>query len=290
MFKYQKETTWLYIIAAILVVSIMATDFLDPYVYAIQKATAGLIRFPLIYNLSFFLIIFGSLVKFTKMRWHDLGFARKQLLPAILLSFGLWLLANIIVLVVGLVRGFAISPAEFWQKDGFLPIFGKTIGFIFGVGLLEETFFRGFLLPQLYFKLGGSRESKLWLKLFFAFMISLIAFTLPHFLVTSSIGMDSFIGTMIGVFILGGILTAFYVRTNNLILTIIFHGLLDYALPLFETTEVAEGAGVSIYELIMLGLWILLVIFWPLLPKYLNQGPEERSGSSKPERWNNEKL
>ena len=274
MFKYQKETTWLSIVAAILIVSLMATDFLDPIAHTLTKATAGLIQYPLVYNLSFFVIVFVGLVKFTKMRWSDFGFARNQLIPAILLSFGVWVLANIAVLVVSLVQGSTISPAEFWQKDGFLAILGKTIGFIFGVGLLEETFFRGFLLPQLYFKFGGSREKRQWLKLISAFVISLVAFTLPHFLVTSSIGMNSVVGTMIGVFILGGILTTFYLRTNNLVLAIIFHGLLDYALPIFETVEVAEGAGVSIYELIMLGLWILVLVIWPYLPQYLNQGPD----------------
>jgi len=273
MFKNYRETSWFYIIAAILVASLMATNFLDPIAHTLTKATGGLIQYPLVYNFSFFVIIFVSLVKFTEMRWQDLGFSRKQLLPAILLSFGVWLFANIMVLIVSLVQGFAISPAEFWQKDGFLAILGKTIGFIFGVGLLEETFFRGFLLPQLYFKFGGSRENKQWLKLISAFVISLVAFTLPHFLVASSIGMDSFIGTMIGVFVLGGILTAFYLRTSNLILTIIFHGLLDYSLPLFETPEVAEGAGVSIFQLIMLGLWLILVIFWPYIPQPLRKEP-----------------
>ncbi len=268
MFRYQKETTWLSIVAAILVVSLMATNFLDPIAHTLTKATAGLIQYPLEYNLSFFVIIFVGLVKFTKMRWSDFGFARNQLIPAILLSSGVWVFANIAVLVVNSVQGSAIIPAKFWQKDGFLAILGKTIGFIFGVGLLEETFFRGFSLPQLYFKFGGSREKRQWLRLISAFVISLVAFTLPP-----SISMNGVIGTIISVFLVGGILTTFYLRTNNLILTIIFHGLLDYSLPVFKTAIVMDG-GAEVYQLIMLGLWILLLLIWPYLPAYLNQGPD----------------
>lgn len=264
MFKNYKESNWLTIVLAVAAFVIMTLIWLNPLLpiaIEIGKSTKGIIHPTLVIGLSNFVLIMGSLNWFGKLRWSDFGLIRSKLKPAVVLTVCLWLLLNLILVVLQVVQGSEIVLAEDWHTKGLIVVLGILISQLFGNALIEETLFRGFLIPQIYFKLKGSNQKR---KLFYAALLSLIAFTLPHLGNLSNISEVGTIETMLLIFIMGAIFTLLYLRTKNIFLTIGCHALFNTPTPIFQGppdwAEMIFGAYI-----------ILLILLWNFLPESLTQ-------------------
>ena len=90
----------------------------------------------------------GGLLFWGRLQPADFGWRGAQLLPGLRLVAAIWLALQLIELVACLVTGsVAINVA--WTGAGWRPAIGLLLAYVFGIALFEETFFRGFLLPQL---------------------------------------------------------------------------------------------------------------------------------------------
>jgi len=267
MFKDYKETSWPIIIGVVLVFVLLNFIWLNPlkpFALFIGEVTGGVIHPTLVIGLTDFVLIVGGLVIFTNLRWRDFGLKAASLLPAIVLILGLWLLMNVGLLILALIQGSEISFANDWQTTGIIAVFGILISQLFGNALIEESLFRGFLIPQLFLKLKGVGDNPFPRGLIYAVILSLVVFTLQHLMNLSNTGIGSVLQTMFGIFLVGGLFTVFYLRTKNLFLTIGFHALNNAPTPIFQSTEAgAQGT--------MIVLGILLLLLWSYLPKSLNQ-------------------
>lgn len=268
MFKHYKETSWFYIITAVAAFVIMVLIWLNPLLPLLTRIgkTSSIIRPTLVVGLSNFILVMGGLVLFGKLRWRDFGFAHGKLKPAIIVTLGLWLLLNLGILIVTLFQGSQLVLAEHWQTRGFVLVIGALIAQLFGNALIEESLFRGFLIPQLYFKLGGSKDNKSQKALIYASFLSIIVFTVPHLGNLSNIGNGNVLETMTAIFIGGSIFTILYLRTKNLFLVIGYHAFGNTPTLIFPLSEEVTWVVTTL-------MGIALIFLWPMLSGLLSSKP-----------------
>jgi CAAX protease family protein len=240
-------------------VAVFALGWLDP----VQHATGGLIDETLIANLILFAVVVGGIVfGLGRLRWRDVGLRWERLGTAALAVALIWLWMQLVIGVWSLAtgQGLAIDPA--WAQFGALVVLGNTLGQFFGNALYEEVVWRGVALPQFYRRVaaGAQKQSARRLSigaLIAALVISQGLFALRHIPVRvwQGASLGDLPGAIAGVFALGVVFAALYLRTRNLFLVIGIHALYDA-----PTALIAHG---SVAALLALGLAVLILLLWP---------------------------
>lgn len=115
----------------------------------VHGATRGLVEPTLVGSF----VVLGALGVATlwvgRLRPADLGWIRAHLLPALGATAGFWLAMQAILAALLLLAGQPLGFHPHWMQRGPGGAAGALLAQALGNALAEETFFRGFLLPQL---------------------------------------------------------------------------------------------------------------------------------------------
>ncbi len=222
------------------------------------EATSGLIQSTLIVSLGGFVLIVGGIFIYAgRLRKEDIGLRLKLIPQAAVVTIGLWIGLQIIGIVINLTSGKGLVLDSMWQEATWTVVLGAIAAQLFGNALLEETEYRGFLLPQLFHKLKAkwfTRHRNY--RIAVALVISQLIFSVSHVpnriftgLPLSEWPLNFF--TLLGI----GILYAFiYLRTGNLFIAVGFHSLGNVPVSLFISQDLASNI-VLVAGLVLIFLW-----------------------------------
>lgn len=213
----------------------------------LASATGGLFTGSLLANLVFIAaLVLVIILGVGRLRLYDIGLVRRNIMPGLVYTVGLWLVAQIVHLLAGLVTYGTVSLNAEWLTYGVGFMIGLLLTQIFGNALFEEIAYRGFLVPQLYLRLERLRDRP-WKRLFAALLISQTAFALSHIPNRIYLGMTAGDIAIDLLMLVGwGILYALlYLRTDNLFLVVGVHALGNTPTTIFATAPMLTGAGAS---------------------------------------------
>lgn len=205
--------------------------FVSPRVWTLAGLTLALFALPMIalgYRMlvpapsSAGPIVIRELIMFgtgAVLLW--IAFAKERLSPEAI-GFGrdrawrtvLWGVSATLLCVAAVGAGLAVASLLGLQVGGdgraYVPPLWATSLVVVRAGILEELFYRGYAIARLT-ALTGSRTV--------AATLPLAIFTLGHY--------HAGVGTMLLVFVLGAVITAFYLWRRNLVANMIAHVLID---------------------------------------------------------------
>lgn len=213
----------------------------------LASATGGLFTGSLLANLVFIAaLVLVIILGVGRLRLYDIGLVRRNIMPGLVYTVGLWLVAQIVHLLAGLATYGTVSLNAEWLTYGVGFMIGLLLTQIFGNALFEEIAYRGFLVPQLYLRLERLRDRP-WKRLFAALLISQTAFALSHIPNRIYLGMTAGDIAIDLLMLVGwGILYALlYLRTDNLFLVVGVHALGNTPTTIFATAPMLTGAGAS---------------------------------------------
>jgi uncharacterized protein len=167
-------------------------------------------------ELGVFLLV-GLLLWIVK-RWEHLPLSSiglRDTTPRRSLLRGLWLGVILLVVTVGLYLGLRSVGVHLGEEHGsvFHPSLMVVTVSMLRAGVAEEIFYRGFAIERLQ-SLTGSK--------LVAGLAPLTIFAVSHY--------RQGLGGMLAVFVLGGILTAFYMKFRDLVANITAHFFADFVL------------------------------------------------------------
>jgi uncharacterized protein len=167
---------------------------------------------------EFAIFLLVGLLLWIVKRWEHLPLTsiglRFNMLRTSLLR-GLWLAAIVLVVTVGLyllLRGLGVHLGED-RGSVFHPSLLVVTVSMLRAGVAEEIFYRGFAIERLQ-SLSGSK--------LLAGLVPLTIFALSHYRQGA--------GGIVATFVLGGILTVFYMKFRDLLANITAHFLADFVL------------------------------------------------------------
>lgn len=178
------------------------------------------------------------------LRPRDVGVDGRRLLPAVALTFTIWLASQLAILAMLAASGQEITISRVWSGHNCRNTVSGLLGQMLGNCPFEEIFYRGFLLPQCMLSIlerlpGWSRRGHVAL----ALLVSQGIFALTHvFLNQRSGGWGQWM--LVGQFIMGLAFAGLYLRTGNLFLAMGLHMLVngvDLMFPLFEGRIPGQG-------------------------------------------------
>jgi membrane protease YdiL (CAAX protease family) len=213
----------------------------------LASATGGLFTGSLLANLVFIAaLVLVIMLGLGRLRLYDVGLVRRNIIPGILYTVGLWAVAQLIHLSAGLMTNGSVTFNSEWLTYGVGFMIGLLLTQIFGNALFEEIAYRGFLFPQLYLKLERLRDRP-WKRVFAALLISQTAFALSHIPNRIYLGMSAG-DILVDLLMLVGwgiLYTLLYLRTDNLFLVVGVHALGNTPTTVFATAPLLTGAGAS---------------------------------------------
>jgi membrane protease YdiL (CAAX protease family) len=198
---------------------------------------------------TFLIVSVGFLRCYGRVRFKELGWSVRRIPGAIAATACCWLVAQVISLGVA-ASGMISRPTEL-TTSGITTQICRFIANSVGTGSNEETFFRGFLLVQVYCWTPGTISgSKLNLRsLAWATIVSSCCFAILHFRTNITDILHLTVGGMMG--------ACLYARTRNLLVNVGLHGLFNAPMCLASCDETTSKMSV-------LAGMILVAAFWPL--------------------------
>ncbi len=263
MFHKQKEipTRILIVIFLLFLIStLLVVEVIYPknYFMGIANLSHQLLQATTITYLFFIIIfVFGFLFIYLKMKPKELGLGFNQLKRAIVVFLIIIVIQQIVFVILNLFLYHKLQIDSMWLENKTTLYIGSIICQLFFVAVLEEILFRGFLFQQVYLKLKTSKYRLTW-----ALIISQTLFALWHIPVRIY-EKNSLIDIIFGVFFLLiiGIFFAFlYIRTKNLFIVMIFHGLWNE-----KITFINSGQSVDYFPIILVLSIILVILIGPKL-------------------------
>jgi membrane protease YdiL (CAAX protease family) len=208
-------------------------------------------------------VVVAVLVGYGKLRFHDFGWIGARLVPGLVTIAVLWIAMQLVEVVSGLATKGQIQLSPTLRSGGWTTVVGVLIGQALGTAPAEETWFRGFLLPQLQIRLGHLNPAP---ALGLAIVASQAAFALYH-LPNLLLGNSGVVGTtalditsQLGIdFAVGVLLAGIYIRTGNLFLLMGIHALLNAGTSVVATSIDPVP--------VLLGLAMLILVLTFVLPR-----------------------
>jgi len=194
IFQRSKEVSWwISVTFLVLLLLFFASDrFYVRIFLPLQEATGGLINLTFLnYCVLFIVIVGGLLFGVAKLKPGDVGLRLPDLLPGIVVTAFAWITIQLVALVLNLAAFGHITFDRVWLVPlGTTSMLGAILfGQLLGNALFEEMTWRGFLLPQCYFKLTGLQK-RARTRIGIALLISQLLFALYHIPVQLSNGVS----------------------------------------------------------------------------------------------------
>jgi uncharacterized protein len=245
IFSSVKSSSWRFVLLSIFVVFGLVTEinhtFHDEgeFFTGVLNATGQLVTPTLLGAGLLAIVIVGGLIVLGHLSFRDLGWKRENFVPGIAAAAVLWIVMQLVEVIADFaINGqFRLSPA--WSGMGAGAMIGVLVGQSLGTAPAEETFFRGFLLPQLRVKFN---RMKTGVAIGLAIVVSQLVFSLYH-VPNLLLGNSGRVGTgsgdiatqlVLDLFI-GVVFAALYIRTGNLFLVMGIHALQNAGTSLVAT-------------------------------------------------------
>jgi len=226
------------VFALITALNVSFRVFHDVYV-TVYVRSAHLVTPTLIIGGVLFAVTMIGLVTLGKLRPSDLGWQWSKLGPGLALTAGIWIGMQLVELAATVASGTAPRLSPDWTVAGWATVVGVLLGQALGLAPAEETFFRGFLLPQLQMKFASMTARG---AVAIAIAVSQLLFALYHLpnLVLGNTGKGGTSPTDIAVqlgldLMFGVVFAGLYLRTGNLFLVIGIHALQNAGTSLVAT-------------------------------------------------------
>lgn len=244
-----------FVVAALVNLVFFAADTFRP----LASATGGLFTGSLVVNLILVGALVGGVVgRMGGLRAYDVGLIGRSIPIGVLYTAALWIAAQAVHLVFGLLTYGRVMVHPSWENGGWMVMVGLLAAQLFGNALFEEIAYRGFLFPQLFLRLRAWVEYPLT-HLMLSILISQGLFALSHIPNRIYLGMTTPEIALDLLMLLGwGVLyTLIYIRTDNLFIVVGIHALGNAPTTLFATAPLFEGDGASflIYALVLVALF-----------------------------------
>jgi len=265
MLDLKRETGWL-IITFAAVAQVASSVFLNAVLFQgrvvellreLHTGTGGLIEPNLVASLVPLLLVVGLVIlALGRLKPKDVGWESSKLVPALLITLGLWVAAQMVLAAMGAASSEGrIALHEAWVRPGAGFVLGGVLGQVFGNALAGETVFRGFFFPQLYYKFGkrlGHASAVV-----VAALVSQVGFALLHIpnrlLVKGVVGPDLLVD-QVKLVVAGLILLTIYIMTKNLLVAVGLHAIVNDPAPLIQASDGDVAA-------VWLSMVLLLVLF-----------------------------
>ncbi|WP_339316586.1 type II CAAX endopeptidase family protein [Paenibacillus sp. FSL R10-2734] len=211
--------------------------FANGYLSVVAKSTHGWITETLVVNLIGLIlevVIFLGLI--AKLSPIDVGLFKNKLIRGLIGILLFWLAINVVDILMTLF--FTNSSVTFNNNIFRNPNYylGEFIAQAFGNALLEEIFFRGFLLVQIYLFLRRVKTHSA--RIVYAMLISQAIFAavhIPNRIYSGLVGID-FVYDFITLLILGIVFALLYVFTKNLFFVIGVHSLMNVQIMFWDSS------------------------------------------------------
>ena len=191
------------------------------------------------------------------LRPRDVGLQRGKWREALVATVAMWVFIQLVLVGIGWASGGPLAWHPLWRQSTPLALGLSVVRYFLGVGLFEEVFYRGLMLPQFYHAL---RERQINHALPVAVLLSQTLFALshiPHYALPLPLPLGLLVLWLESV-----LLAWLWLRTGNLLILVGWHGLADFPLPLLAAPEnVLEGAA---FVLI-----IVMLVGWPVVRRRL---------------------
>jgi CAAX protease family protein len=262
LWQTKKAPIWL--IVAVIAAHIASAPFFNFLVFPhhwlspLSHATTGLISVTLQANLIIIaVVVLGLIFASGRMQPADVGWRSNRLPAAILFTFGLWAVANVLVIAGAALRGLPLAFDESWTNPGTTRTFGAFIAQIFGNAVAEETIFRGFLTVQLMLILRPLRKAAAAAIAVIAVQIFFASIHIPM-LREHGASWTEILETLPMLGVAGVGLAIIYFATGNLFVAVGTHALMDaYMLIPHDSFRFADN-----FDAVYLGLGLLATLLW----------------------------
>jgi uncharacterized protein len=248
--------TW-FIVAATAVELTLVTGlnltfrFYPGWYAAVDRSTDDLVTPTLLATAILLAAVLIGLIRGGKLSWRDIGWRSEQFVPGIATVAAVWLTGQFVQIVASYASGDAPRVAASWTGAGWTAVVGALLAQALGTAPAEETFNRGFLLPQIWLKLTSRPTARFAL----AITLSQAIFALSHLPnlilgVSGSLDLAGIAEQVVTDFLIGLLLAALYLRTGNLFLAMGIHALANaptsVIAPIISPSLVILGLGLVI--------------------------------------------
>jgi uncharacterized protein len=244
MWNDVQEARWrtiviFYCVHGVLLMILVFGAFNGGWFKPVAASTAGLINETLIANLLLlFICVYGIVMRMGKLKLTDIGLTQSKLWQGFALTVLLWVLMQALALISQLFAAGEAHLHPLWSGKSAYALIGAFAGQLLGNALFEETGYRGFLLSQLYMKLGARWKERPRLCIALAAFLSSFLFSITHIPIRLYQGASiaELPLLLILLILLGVFFAIIYLRTRNLIFAVGVHSLMNQPIPLFDTT------------------------------------------------------
>lgn len=225
----------------------------------IVRATGSRIQQTLVVNLAGFIVVIGGVViGLGQLRWEDLGLRISQIWQGVQYAVAYWLAWQTLLIVVSLFESQTVRFSEAWGQRQITSIIGALMAQLCGTALKEETFFRGFLLPQVYLKLKRVAATRPGLCMGGAVLVSALVFAVMH--VPALFYHRYAVPAHVARLTIAGVADALlYVYSGNLYFVIVVHALGNWNMHLFDTA-IDEGLIGYCFQVLLVTGWSVLIV------------------------------
>jgi len=229
-----RPASWRFIVAAALGVMALVTGInlsfrFDNGLYdAVYHGTSHLVTPTLIGAGLLTAAVIVGLVLGGKLSFRDFGWKWEFLVPGLAATAVIWIVMQLIEVIAQLGSNGQLALSPSWSRLGATTVIGVLLGQTFGTAAGEETFFRGFLVPQLHLRFAHMRAP---MAIGAAIGLSQAVFSLYHLpnliLGNSGLGTGPLdVVSQLGLdFAIGVVFASLYVRTGNIFLVMGIHAL-----------------------------------------------------------------
>ena len=238
----------------------------------LYAATGFLIQSALVGGLVGLAIVGVIFFGVGRLRGSDVGWGVAELWMGLLVTLGFWIAMNGVLVMLAVFSG-GVFLDEAWQRRGATAVAGGLAGQLLGNALVEETLFRGFLLPQFYLK--AATAFRRGTALAIAVVGSSLLFAVSH--IPNRLFIQGLTGSELmwdqgGVFLLGLVFATVYLVTRNLFVAVGLHALVN------EPTLVIRASNEDAVYAVWGGLTVLLLLTWWLAVVACNRTRRTPSG------------
>jgi membrane protease YdiL (CAAX protease family) len=223
-------------------------------------ATHGLVDQALLCSAAALLVITGGILfGIGRLKRRDVGLLAARMPLALAVTLALWLLAQLVALIIGLIHTGGVTLHHGWDENQPSRVVGHLLGQLFGNALFEETAYRGFLLPQIYLLLAARSVWSAKTRLIAGVAISQAFFALMHIPIRLHQGTEpaALPLNLLATVCFGIFLCWVYLQTGNLFIAVGVHALINRPTSLLECALTPQH--------VLLALVILVLLLWPWL-------------------------